>query len=204
MLPVLLVGDSHLARVGGARLLRLDRAAGCRVVNGAVGGANVLDLEGQLRRFRPAGIVVISIGTNDAAPWKRVPLPAFRAGVAQTLGGLMGSRLIYVAPLGVDEVRLTGPGDRLNAEVRRYASVVIEMVSSVGGTVIDLADVLSGIRPDAFEADGVHLTTVAYGVVVQVLGEAIATIQRSAEVIDSLSTSTTATADVTGDYGRHD
>lgn len=180
MLPVVLVGDSHLANISGARLLDLEKAAGCRVVNGAVGGANVHDLAGQVARFRPFGILVVSVGTNDAAPWKRVPLPDFRVKAVETLGLLRSCRVIYVAALGVDDARLPEPDDRFDAELQRYASAGMEVFGSSGGTVIDLAVELSSIRADAFEPDGVHLTTAAYDVVVRVLGEAIARIQGSA------------------------
>jgi len=177
MLPVLLVGDSHLANLSGTLLLELERASGCGVVNAAVGGANVHDVVAQLALCQLSGIVVVSVGTNDAAPWKRVPLAEFRSKVVETLTGLRGCRVIYLAALGVDETRLTGPNDRLDAEMKRYAGVAIEVLGSAGARIIDLADELSTIRTQAFAPDGVHLSTVAYDLVVSMLGAAIATIQ---------------------------
>ena len=196
MLPVLLVGDSHLANISAARLHELEQLAGCAVVNGAVGGADVHALGDQLARFQPSGIVVVSVGTNDAAPWNCVPLAEFTATLEQTLGGLGSCRVIFLASLGVDEARLMGSSDRLDEVMRRYATAAMEVVRSHGGMVIDLVEELSAIRSQAFEPDGVHLTTVAYDVVLRALGERIATSQRSADNV--------ASSPVNGEDGCHE
>lgn len=71
-----LVGDSHLARV--KRDLRL---LGENVLNVSEGGAVVSDLLGQTAAASvgQADVVVVSVGTNDAAPWKSTPLQEFEA-----------------------------------------------------------------------------------------------------------------------------
>ena len=72
---VVLLGDSHLARLR-RELPRLGES----VVNAAVGGATVLDLEAQADRvgLAPDDAVVVSVGTNDAATRNEVPVLDFR------------------------------------------------------------------------------------------------------------------------------
>lgn len=146
-------------------------------MNGAVGGASALDLADQLGRFQPSGIVVVSVGTNDAAPWNCMPLAEFSARFEATVGGLRSSNLIYVAPLGV-EASVAGPNYGLDEIMKRYATAAMAIVRAHGGRVIDLRDELDAIRAQAFEPDGLHLTTVAYDdVVLPLLGRAIREIQ---------------------------
>jgi hypothetical protein len=108
---VLLIGDSHVARIRGERLEYLERTTKRRVINVGVGGAKALDLLTQLPSGDTGGIVVVSIGTNDAAPWKQTPLAEFTKSLEEFLDKLPGSRLIYIPSPGVVEERLTGPGD---------------------------------------------------------------------------------------------
>ena len=67
---IVLLGDSHLARIK-RELPRLGES----VLNAAVGGATVLDLEAQANGavLTAEDVVVVSVGTNDGAPWKKVP-----------------------------------------------------------------------------------------------------------------------------------
>ena len=71
---IVLLGDSHLARV--RRDLTL---VGPDVCNAAQGGASTRDLVAQATRaaIHHSDLVVLSVGTNDGAPWKQVPVPAF-------------------------------------------------------------------------------------------------------------------------------
>ena len=67
---VVLLGDSHLARVRRDLLV-----LGPDVCNAAEGGASSLDLLAQATgaAVEEDDLVVVSVGTNDAAPWKHVP-----------------------------------------------------------------------------------------------------------------------------------
>ena len=162
MSEVLLLGDSHLARIRGERTRRIERETRCRVINAAVGGANSLDLADQANGHRSADTVVVSVGTNDAAPWKEVPLLYFERALASLLAGLPGARLIYITSPGVDERRLVGPGDRTNTAIRRYTTVAARIFADHGGTTLDVRFALSGLRFEVYEPDGVHLTHLAY------------------------------------------
>jgi lysophospholipase L1-like esterase len=162
MSEVLLLGDSHLARVRGERTRHIERETNRRVVNAAVGGANSLDLARQLNSHRPADTVVVSVGTNDAAPWKEVPLPRFRRELTRLLSDLPEARLIYLTSPGVRERRLTGPGDRTNAAIQRYSDAAVKIFAEHGGTTLDVRFALSGMSFEVHEPDGVHLTHRAY------------------------------------------
>ncbi|MGW5361771.1 SGNH/GDSL hydrolase family protein [Actinopolymorpha pittospori] len=162
MSEVLLLGDSHLARIRGERTRHVERETNRRVVNAAVGGANSLDLARQLNGHRPADTVVVSVGTNDAAPWKEVPLARFGMELTRLLADLPESRLIYLTSPGVDDRRLTGPGDRTNAVVQRYSAAAAKIFAEHGGTTLDVRSTLSGVSFEVYESDGVHLTHRAY------------------------------------------
>ena len=156
-----MVGDSHLARVRGHRLGALEAALGCPVVNLAVGGANVRDVAAQLDGA-PADVdrVLLSVGTNDAAPWKQVPLPEFTVLFA-ALVALLPGRLLYVASPGVVESR-TAPGDRTLAGLAAYTEVARAAVARVGGQTLETPRLLGGLGDAAFEDDGLHLSEPAY------------------------------------------
>jgi lysophospholipase L1-like esterase len=117
---VVLLGDSHLARV------RHDlHRIGDDVVNVAVGGAlsDVLVAQASSAGITDDDIVVLSIGTNDAAPWKGLTLEAFTANVThsstQLVPGSGGGGTVRTADLigslgdgafAEDGVHLTGAG----------------------------------------------------------------------------------------------
>jgi hypothetical protein len=74
---LVLLGDSHLARVRrDLHRLRGGGSTEVEIVNAAVGGAFVSDLAEQALEvgLQPGDRVAVSVGTNDAAPWKQIPL----------------------------------------------------------------------------------------------------------------------------------
>lgn len=136
------------------------------VVNHAVGGAFASDLMPQA-----AGVgltaddrVAVSVGTNDAAPWKRVDLSTVLTHAGEFLAAYAGTvdRLVLVTSPGVDETRLQAVGDRTNLELLRYASALREVFVGVGAAVVDAASVLAPLGAAAFTEDGVHLTGAGY------------------------------------------
>jgi lysophospholipase L1-like esterase len=166
---LLLLGDSHLSRIRRARLRRLEAASGHRVSNRAVGGTSVLGLGDQLDGAPPAAVALVSVGTNDAAPWKQVPLETFATTLAGLLPRVPTSRLVYVGSPGVDEGRLTRANDRTNTRLREYVDVAAETVRSYGGEFLDTAALLARVDDDVFEGDGVHLNKAGYDVLLAAL-----------------------------------
>ncbi len=162
MPDVLLLGDSHLSRIRRARLRRLEAAVGDRVLNAAVGGSSSLDLADQLGGGSHADVAMLSVGTNDAAPWKRVPLETYRRALVAVVPRVPAARVVYVGSPGVDERRLTRANDRTNARLREYVEAAADVVRGHGGEFFDSAELLAGLDVDVFEDDGVHLNRAGY------------------------------------------
>ena len=170
MTRVVLLGDSHLARV------RRDLPAlGPDVRNAAEGGASSLDLLAQATRasVEEDDLVVVSVGTNDAAPWKHVPVPAFAQAVTHCLQTVPARRWVYVAPPGVDESRLTGPGDRTNAVLDAYRDAAISACDEAGARVVRTERIIAPLGANAFVGDGLHLSGRAYRVVLPAIAQAV-------------------------------
>lgn len=168
---IVLLGDSHLARIR-RDLPRL----GADVVNAAVGGATVHDLVPQAASaaIRPDDVVLVSVGTNDAAPWKQVPLPLFQQHLQQFIGACDSRRCVVLLPPGVVEARLSGTADRSNAVLDDYRAAVTAAAVSAGAEVVDASADLAGLGPSAFASDGVHLSGDGYDVLLEVLRAALA------------------------------
>jgi len=181
MPALLLLGDSHLARIAGPRLEELQRRTGHTVRNRAVGGATAADLLPQVTAAMTEGPpevptrVVLSVGTNDAAPPQRLPRPDFGRALVAALDALErvapAAEVIHLAAPGVDE-GLLGDGDLTNADVRLYVEAAREVVEARGGRVVDIAADLAR-TPGAFEADGVHLSDAGYAVLLDQLVRAV-------------------------------
>lgn len=175
---IVLLGDSHLDRVR-RDLHRLAPRAGAEVVNAAVGGSFAFELLGQAHgaRLRPEDSVVVSVGTNDAAPWKAVPPYEFEDNLRALVDHLVGigiARLVYLTPPGVDEARLGGPDDRTAATVASYAAAGAALTAAAGGRVVDAHTLLAPLGARAFLDDGVHLTGAAYDLLLPALARALA------------------------------
>ncbi|TWE10044.1 lysophospholipase L1-like esterase [Rudaeicoccus suwonensis] len=163
------MGDSHLARV--RRSLAVINA---EVRNLAVGGSTVVDLETQLRELDDAregreGIVNLSIGTNDAAPWRGISVDTFANGLAGTLTTLGGEDVIYLAPPGVVEERLPADAPWTNAAIDDYRSAALDVCRIHGAQVIRADDIVKPFGPNAFSEDGVHLSGTGYRALLPVI-----------------------------------
>jgi lysophospholipase L1-like esterase len=166
---IVLLGDSHLARIK-RELPRL----GSSVLNAAVGGATVLDLEVQAdgAALTADDVVVVSVGTNDGAPWNNVPVNDFRRALTQFVMSHRVRTWVLVAPPGVKETRL-GAGDRKNAVLDAYSGATASVAESVSGRLIDSRALLEPLGSGAFNSDGVHLSGEGYRLLLPALVEAV-------------------------------
>ena len=166
----MLLGDSHLARVR-----RYVSVLGPEVCNAAEGGATSLDLVAQATKaaVEENDLVVVSVGTNDAAPWKHVPVTTFAQAVARCMQSVPARRWVYVAPPGVDESRLTGSGDRTNAVLDRYRDAAVSAGRDAGARVVRTEQLIQALGAAAFVNDGLHLSGRAYKVVLPAIAEAV-------------------------------
>jgi lysophospholipase L1-like esterase len=166
---IVLLGDSHLARV------RRDLPVlGPDVHNAAVGGASAPDLLAQAASADVGedDVVVVSVGTNDAAPWKQVPVAVFAQTVLDFMRTVPARRWVYVAPPGVDESRLSASGDRTNAVLDDYRTAAVLACRVAGARVVRTERVIEPLGADAFVSDGLHLSGRAYAVLLPVVAEA--------------------------------
>lgn len=165
-----LLGDSHLARITDDLGLLGDD-----VVNAAVGGSVAADVLPQARAagVGPRDVAVVSVGTNDAAPWKQVVATDFRAQLEQVVAELQPYRWVHVAPPGVDEARMQPEVDRANALVARYQRVGGVVLGEAGAVLVDTPRVLAPLGADAFVDDGVHLSVAGYALLLPAIREAV-------------------------------
>ena len=114
-----------------ARIRRGLRLIGPDLANVAVGGSRAVDLLPQALGLPVSDLdlAVVSIGSNDSAPWKAVTLSQFAHEIEQFLARVNSAGLAYVVPLGVDERRLTGAEDRTNKIMSEYAAVAVEQLT---------------------------------------------------------------------------
>lgn len=159
MIPVrtVFIGDSHVAR-----LRRALAGFPGDVHNAAAGGASSRDLFGQAVAVgvRDSDAVVLSVGTNDAAPSKHVPVTEFVRLVSMCLASHSPHGWVYVAPPGVVEERLTGEGDRTNSVIDEYRRAAIGACDEAGVQVVrtdlllELCTLIGQIRASASRRRG--------------------------------------------------
>jgi lysophospholipase L1-like esterase len=164
-----LIGDSHLARVRRALSILGDD-----VRNAAVGGASSLGL---LDQAASAGagehdVVVVSVGTNDAAPWKGVPLIGFERTLTAFLSSVTAHGWVYVAPPGVAETRLNRSGDRSNRVMDDYRTAAIKAFEEVGARVVRTDLLVGPLGDSAFAPDGLHLNAAGYRALLPAIADA--------------------------------
>lgn len=165
-----LLGDSHLARI------RRDLAAlENNVLNAAEGGTSSLALLAQAAavKVRPDDFLVVSVGTNDAAPWKRVALPDFKRALSSCFRLVPTGSCAYIAPPGVIESWLTGSADRSNALLDEYRDAGIATCAENGVHVVRADLLLGPLGGTAFTDDGVHLNASGYRVLLPAIAAAI-------------------------------
>jgi lysophospholipase L1-like esterase len=175
---VVLAGDSHLGRFTKQRLGKLEALLPNAVVhNCAAGGLNSADLVRQapaLARIRPS-VVAVSVGANDAAPWKRVSIRAFRENLRSAFVAL-DTALVYLAPPPVDESQQSEQRRRSNADLATYAAAAQEVCQSLGAMYLDTGSLLSSTpaSADMYVAGGVHLADHGYDRLIPVLARYLA------------------------------
>lgn len=175
MTRVVLLGDSHLARLGEAPGgLGPDGVETVR--NAAVGGAGAGDLLDQARAAGTTAddVLVVSVGTNDAAPWTQPDLDGYTEALRRFVDEVDATRVVLLVAPGVDEARLSGPADRTGRGVAAYAERAAALLGAAGAEVLEAWVLLAPLRERAFVDDGVHLSDEAYDVLLPALREAIA------------------------------
>jgi lysophospholipase L1-like esterase len=164
---IVLLGDSHLARIQ-----RRLPGIGENVLNAAQGGATVLHLEGQADGADLTGsdVVVVSVGTNDAAPWSDVSVAVFQRVLSRFVRSERAGAWVILSPPGVDEARV-GPRDRTDAVVGEYREAAAAVAASSSARLLDTRSLLAPLGMAAFATDGLHLSGAAYRILLRALAE---------------------------------
>lgn len=177
---VLLYGDSMLGRFTRPRIADLEDAVDRPVVvlNGAAGGWDSTDCARRapvLARCAPA-VVVLSLGTNDCAPWRQVPLDVFARNLATVRAGFAGSDLVGFLPPTVREAPTENGTDarpsRSNVVLDRYRDVLRDTAGAHRS--LETPELLARhVDAEALEADGLHLTAHAYDLLIPELARIV-------------------------------
>ncbi len=179
-MTVLLLGVSNLVLLQNQHpdLVPLAFGADVDVESRAVGGAWSGSLRSQVGDRNPAAYdaVVLSIGSSDSHPDYSSSPDLFRENVTRELE--RGGRWVALVPPAV--ARAHGPFDtgEVNALIKEYAAVLAELVTTHGGTAIEVRTVTDRLGPAAFDPDGRHLSRASYEALVPQIAAALDTIRR--------------------------
>lgn len=173
---IVLLGDSHLAKFNRARIHRLQHSLGGGrvVVNHAYGGATALDLLPQLEQIasHPGDILVVSVGTNDLARWKQVPLPRFRQAVLDVLRHTASHRTIFVLPPPLDPIRQHAARP---TQVRTPDEQLLYLDELIALTRAGTVETIALPADDIHDTDGVHLNEHGYDLLIAALAQLLNT-----------------------------
>ena len=117
--------------------------------------------------------VIVSVGTNDAAPRSRVSVAAFAHALSRCLQSVPARRWVYVTPPGVEESGSTGSGGRTNDVIDEYRAAAVSMCDDAGVRVVHTERVIEPLGASAFVSDGLHLSGRAYRVVLAAIAHAV-------------------------------
>lgn len=175
----ILFGDSLFANFGKDLIQTLEsKLPEYDVYNLAVGGWDTNDClkkSSYIATFEP-DIVAISLGTNDAAPWKQVPLEKFKDNIEKMLKILSKSRIVFFLPPPVDETKGTQVKDRTNKVMKKYHDRAKKICLKNGASIIDSWAIfmpLMEMSKDYHIGHGVHLNDLGYEVLIDKMAEVV-------------------------------
>ena len=109
---------------------------------------------------------VFCFGSNDAAPWKAVPLPEFSSNL-HVLVRCSGKAVVIGPPQPSPAAEASG---RTRVLLRQYASAAAAVADGCGAAYISLIDLLDG---DDLAEDGIHLNDAGYSKIAERLVEVL-------------------------------
>lgn len=187
MKKVLLIGDSHLARLNRieegdpGRFFKRELPS-IEIVDLSSGGANVRDGYEALSEYtlEKEGLAFVMFGTNDAASWKQVPIDEFKSKYSEIVKTLSSKKVktVVVTPPPVDTDKQTPPG-RSNETLNQYSEVVRKVANNSGVVLIDLFTLISieMKKNDIHLKDGVHLDRDGYKILINEMKKLINNLQ---------------------------
>ncbi|MFI6875247.1 SGNH/GDSL hydrolase family protein [Streptomyces sp. NPDC050400] len=173
MTLVVLYGDSMLARFTKTRIDGLEShvGAGSLVLNCAAGGWTSVDGARRVHAVAELDpdVVVLSFGTNDCVPTRRVELEAFAANIQRMIEGFPRAKVLAFLPPSVVEREGEGPRGRTNKELTAYRDVLRNAVGHVRSVETDRALTPLAAAAEPTHVDDLHLTGPAYELVIAAL-----------------------------------
>ena len=176
MKKLVLFGDSLFARAGKHRLVMIEQSLlYYDVYNCAVGGWDTSDCVAKspyIAKLKP-DVLVISLGTNDAAPWKQVPLHKFKENIPKIFEAFKDSKIIYFLPTPVDEVKIANTDARRSIkDIKEYHDAAKAVCEENGVDYIDSFAIFKPLLDSGKEyhiEDGVHFNDLAYEIIAREL-----------------------------------
>lgn len=180
MKKLVLFGDSHFGRFGKHLINELEsRLENCDVYNCAAGGWDTNDClakSSYIKNLQP-DIVVISLGTNDASPWKEVDLALFEQNLLKIFNEFSNSKVIYFPPPSVNEKMLESKRKLLtNKILESYENVAKKVCDKQGVTFLDTGKYFSKLLGENIiyhVEDGLHLNDKGYRIFISELSAKI-------------------------------
>lgn len=173
---VMLFGDSMLARFTKPRIQHLERElqGAATVYNCATGGWDSTDGAARAAHLGRLGwgVVVLSFGANDCAPWKRVEIDRFDANLRTIVRAFGAAHLVAFLPPVIEEIERPGLGSRCNRELDAYREILRSAVGPDACLEPHRALAAGGAAP-GLEADGLHLTDDGYRCLIPALAQVI-------------------------------
>lgn len=182
MKTLVLFGDSLFGQLGKHRIVALESVLkDYDVYNCAAGGWDTNDCVQKapfIAKLKP-DLAVISLGTNDAAPWKQVPLDKFKQNLPKIFASFSGSKIIYFLPPPVDASKPREVSKEItNENVRPYHDAAKEICEQHNVGIIDSFAKFIPMLDSGEEyhiEDGVHLNDLAYNVFAKELAKVLNT-----------------------------
>lgn len=177
---LVLFGDSLFARCSKHLMLLLEARlyAHYDAYNCAVGGWDSSDIVKKapyIATLKPE-VVVISVGTNDASPWKQVELADFEANIKQILQAFNGSKVIFFLPPPVHAASLPAGKEISNQDVKQYHDAAKAIVEKAGAGFINSWEIFMPLQEkgESYHIDdGVHLNDRGYDLLFTAIKEVI-------------------------------
>lgn len=181
MKKLVLFGDSLFGRFGRERIINLENAIkDYDVYNCAAGGYNSDDCVRKapyISKLKP-DVLVLSLGTNDSAPWKQIPVSTFDENLPKIFENFSSSKLVYFLPPPVDESKTAEEKKSFTNEiVKQYHDVIRQACLSHDVMVLDSWKIFMPMLEagqDYHDEDGIHLNDLAYTTITTELAKLLA------------------------------
>lgn len=165
---IVLFGDSLFGRCGVDLITQLETTLGNEsdVYNCAFGGMNseqALAKANYIASLR-SDVVLISLGTNDASPQRKVLLDQFSSNVLEIIDAFGAPKVIFFPPPPV-KIKDKTADEQANQEIEKYNKAIVQACVDKGAKYIDswpLFRSLLDSGTDYHAEDGVHFDQIGY------------------------------------------